>query len=151
MEKGQKFKGVATLWPDGKVDFRPQTEGKSQQQGLKETKNSKLYQTTGKSPKLVAHLSIDSKTTDWRRAMLDELDAVLPPAQSALPGNPQGRLLLNDDDLVITLGDDRKLMVRIDIDAATVVDMDSHIFKLLTRINTCLAFNRTLLKPQNRA
>ena len=78
MEKGQKFKGVATIWQDGKVDFRPQAVGEPQRKGISETKNGKLYESIGKNPKLIAHVSIDAKTPDKSAALHEELEKLLP-------------------------------------------------------------------------
>jgi hypothetical protein len=151
MEKGQKFKGVATIWQDGKVDFRPQAVGEPQRKGISETKNGKLYESIGKNPKLIAHVSIDAKTTDKSAALHEELEKLLPKEERVLPP-PAGRRLLLDDDMNIVLDEQHGLLqVRMDIDVRQVRDLDSCVFNLLTRINTCLAFNKTLLKQQSRA
>ena len=150
-DKGKKFRGIATLYEDGKVDFRPQQEGPPQQRGISSTRNGKLYETTGKQPKVVAHLTIDGKTVDRRAALYDELDKLLPDdGQQAR--RPRGRKLMDDADCRITFdGKQRTLQIQMDVDMQKVVDLDTHIFKLLTRITTCLAFNRTFLKQRSRA
>jgi len=151
MEKGQKFKGTATLWSDGRVDFRPQAAGDPRQRGIAETRDGKLYETTGQKPQVVAHLKCDARTVDRAAALHQALEELLPPEERRLKP-PRGRLLLQDADLEVRLNQQtRHVEVRIDMDTTRVLDIDNHIFKLLTRINTCLAFNRTLLRPQSRA
>lgn len=149
-EVARKYRGVATLYPDGQVDFRPHAEGQPQHEGLTATRNSKLYRTVGKEPKEVAHLSVKAGTADPFADMLDELRRLYPDHDKSMP--PLfGRRLFHEDGIDLRLNEqERTLECMFHIALPGCLQVSNQVLTVFQKINSCLAYNENSIKPLTR-
>ena len=147
------YRGTARIYQQtGQIEFTPQQQGEPQQEGIAQTRLSKLYKTTGNRPKIVAHLVANADTADAYADMLSELNKLYPADKQKPPRKPRGRTLLKDSDVALSLNQsERRLECRFDIVLPGCLEVSNKLLTIFQRINSCLAYNENFLKPLTRA
>lgn len=144
-EKIGSYKGIATLYRSGQVEFRPQVTGQPQQEPLLKTRNSKLYRTVGKDPKLMASLKVRGDSPDPLAEMTAELEKLFPDARKKVKA-PRGRRLMDETDIDLRCNAaSHQLECYFTLNLAGNLRYNEHLFNIFSKIHSCLVFNRDSL------
>ena len=149
--KPLKLRGTATLYGDNRWEFTPQGVGEPLQQGVKKTRQSRLFQTTSKSqPRTVMHLSVPADATDVVAELEEDFRTLTrgmrpkPPTQ-----REKGRCLLNEDGVAVFFdGQTKAVVLRCTLRNDGQRQLQQNILKILQKLTTCLAINETFLAQQ---
>ena len=149
-----RIRGVLTqLNVSGDCEFRAQrTTGEPAQKVLSKSGDAKLYETTGRKPMMVAHLTTRADASDPLADLYDQLDAMAAMQKnSKKPQRQRGRKLLDEENAHVTLSQkERKVQMLLSIDLTKTPDFQNELIKLMQKISQCFLINQAFLRPQNR-
>ena len=150
----RRMKGVLTvLNEENDCEFRAQrTTGEPMQKVLSKSGDAKLYETNGKKPMMVAHLTTRADASDPLADLYDQLDAMAAKHKtSKKPQRQRGRKLLDEENAHVTLSQkERKVQMLLSIDLAKTPDYQNELIKLMQKISQCFLINQAFLRPQSR-
>lgn len=152
-DEGRKVRGTATIYSDDTLEFTPQGKGEPQKEVLTIKGKSSFYKTTGKTPKLVAHMVVDEKDPNWPDSMYGTLDDFVMKngAQPVISkARPKGKVLANEDGLTVTVGDEN-LSIRMEINLKENLDYRTKMYDQFNEISRCLQRNSDFMKKRMKS
>lgn len=149
----RRVRGTLVASGDDRYEFVPQQQGEPQFEEMARSGEGRLKRSTGKQPKLVAHLTCRADDEQAATTLQRQLDELMTDLRRDCPtmAPPAGRTLMQDADLNIKWNQKRRtISVRFDIDLSDQMDYTGRLLKLMTRINQCFVTNQTTFLPQSR-
>ena len=149
-----RIRGVLTqLNVSGDCEFRAQrSTGEPAQKVLSKSGDAKLYETTGRKPMMVAHLTTRADASDPVADLYDQLDAMAAKQKKGKkPQRQRGRKLLDEENALVTLSQkERKVQMVLTIDLEKTPDYSNELIVLMQKVSQCFLINQAFLRPQSR-
>ncbi len=146
----RRLKGVLTVLNEANdCEFRAQrSTGESTQRVISKSGDGKLYQTTGKKPQMVAHLTTRADATDPISDLYDQLDKMAAQQQpkTAKQRPQRERVLMDEGGVKVTMSKAAKrVTVTMNINMAETPHYQQHLLKLFTQVQQCFLTNELSL------
>lgn len=147
-----RMRGVLTVLNEANdCEFRAQrTTGESTQKVISKSGDAKLYQTIGKKPMMVAHLTTRADSSDPVADLYQQLDAIAAKQSSKPKAKPRkrDRQLLNEEHAQVYLSQkERMVQMQLSIDLTKTPDYQNELIKLMQKISQCFLINQVFLRP----
>ena len=145
-----RMRGVLTVLNEANdCEFRAQrSTGESTQRVISKSGDAKLYQTTGKKPQMVAHLTTRADATDPISDLYDQLDKMAAKQQpkTAKQRPQRERVLMDEGGVKVTMSKAAKrVTVTMNINMAETPHYQQHLLKLFTQVQQCFLTNELSL------
>lgn len=150
-EVSRRVRGSLLVRGDDSYEFTPYAEGESTQDVIRQDGKSKVYRTKGKTPQVVAYLSVPGDTADPGTAIMRQAELLTKDMRLAdVP--PIGREVLCDDpELRVAVDPEQhKVQVVMTIDLAQTPAYNNRLIYLMQRTSQCFAINQTSLARLSR-
>ena len=149
----EEVRGKARIFLDKSIEFTPYQEGQPQKERVCNNKQSELYKTVGRQPKLVARLLVDSASADPVGDMYDQLEDLaerygkVTQTEQKARTPKRGRILRNEGGLKVQVGTDL-LSISYEISLKEHPDYKEALYNLINETSKCLAFNQSFLSQR---
>lgn len=145
------MRGVLTVLNEAQdCEFRAQrSTGESTQKVISKSGDAKLYQTTGKKPMMVAHLSTRADSSDPVADLYSQLDAIAakqPNKPKAKPRKRDRQLLSEDNAQVYLSTKERVVQMHLSINLDKTPDYQNELIRLMQKISQCFLINQAFLR-----
>ena len=154
IKNGMKIRGTLTIVDADQHDyeFRAQrTTGESTQRVISKSGDAKLYETTGKKPMMVAHLTTRADSSDPVSDLYDQLDKISKtrdPGTSTRPPRSGRTLLAEENASVVLSKKERRVRMQLCIDLDKTPDYQNELIRLMQKISQCFLINQRFLRQQ---
>ena len=145
-EVPRRVRGSLLVRGDDSYEFTPYAEGESTQEVLKQKGKSKIYRTKGKTPQMVAYLSVPGDSPDPAAAIMDAAAEMTSDMRHTEAKLIAGIVLTDDPELRIAFDrEKRQLQVVMNIDLTQTPAYNNRLIYLMQRTSQCFAINQTSL------
>ena len=134
------MRGVLTVLNEEQdCEFRAQrSSGEPQQRIVAKSGDAKLYETTGKKPLMVAHLTTRADSSDPVSDLYDQLDAMTAKQGRKAPQRRRQRQLLDEENIHVSLSQkERRVQMQLCIDLTKTPDHQNELIRLMQKISQC--------------